>query len=187
MLEENGICAFSNFKAHGGAFFAVEEFFLDFTEEVFDFFLIDIKIAVAGYAKGNRRAYAIAGKEFANVTLDNIAEGNIDFGIPFSCNFNADDSRKDTRYWYDCHELLDGAGLGVINGGEDVEGFIDELRKGVGRIDSEWSKDRKDLLGKVAGNPLFLITGKCFVGAELNACLVDGFRLRVKRIPQEAP
>ena len=58
-------------------------------------------------------------------------------------------------------------------GGEDVEGFIDELREGVGRIDSEWSKDGEDLLGKVAGNPLFLITSECFVGAKLNACLVE--------------
>ena len=173
LFEENGVCALRDFEANRGAFLAVEEFFFNFTEEILDFFFIKVEVAVAGDAEGDRGANAVTGEEITHVLLNDIAEGNVDFGVPTAGGVDADDARKDSGDGNDRHEAFNGTGLGIINGGEDVEGLVDELWEGVGGVNCEGGEDREDLLGEVFGGPLLLVAGELIVGAEFNTGLVE--------------
>lgn len=173
LFQKDGICALGDFEANRGAFLSVEEFFFNFTEEILDFFFIKVEVAVAGDAEGDRGANAITGEEIAHVLLNDIAEGNVDFGVPAAGGVDADDARKDPGDWNDRHEAFNSTGLGVINGGEDVECLVNELGEGVGGVNCEGGEDREDLLGEVFGGPLLLVAGELIVGAEFDAGLVE--------------
>lgn len=173
LFQENGVRALRDFETNRGAFLAVEEFFFNFTEEILNFFFIKVEVAVASDAEGDRGANAITGKEVAHVLLNDITEGNVDFGVPAPGGIDADDAGKDPGNGNDRHEALNGTGFGVIDRGENIEGLVDELGEGVGGVNCEGSKDREDLLGEVFGGPLLLVAGELIVGAEFNTGLVE--------------
>jgi len=52
--EKSGVDAFLYLEAHGGTAAEVAQLFLDFLEEVFGFFLVDVEVAIAGDAEGVR-------------------------------------------------------------------------------------------------------------------------------------
>ena len=102
----------------------IHKLLLDLTEEVFDFFLVKIKIAVPGDAERDGRSDMVAGEEALDKALDDVAQKDVDVGFTPASRTYFDDAREYARDGNNCHEALDDSGLRVVYRRQNVERFV---------------------------------------------------------------
>lgn len=163
-----------DFEADGGTAAEVAEFFLDFFEEVFGFFLVDVEVAVAGDAEGVGADDAVAGEEGVGAAFDDVAEEDEALATAVAGGVEADETGEDTGDGEDDDEVFDFGGFGVIEGDDDVEGFVAELGEGVGLVNGEGGEDGEDLFVEVGLDPGEFAGGELVGGFEGDAFEGEG-------------
>ena len=124
-----------DFEAHGGAFAAVVQLVLDRLEQVVDVSFVDVEFAVPGDAEMPEAEDFRPRKEVGEIVADEVAE--VDEIAAVVLARQTDEAREDARH-LDHGEAA--VGLAVARDFElhdDVEGLVQELGKGVRRIDAE--------------------------------------------------
>jgi hypothetical protein len=165
--EEVFVDAVLDLEADGGAAAEIAELFLDFFEEVFGFLLVDVEVAVACDAKGVRAVDPVSGKQRHGEALDDFAEENVAVGA-VGVGIELDDAREDSRDGKDDDGLFDLRRFGIVEGEEDVEGFVDDLGERMGLIDGERGEDGRDLGVEVVLGPGRFGFGELGGGAEVD-------------------
>ena len=140
-------------QPHGGALSAVLKFLFDGTQKVPGVVLVDVEFAVSGDSEMPVARDAGAREEILEVVPDEVAKEHVFAPARFAGQL--DEAGQHLRDLNN-REVLQGAALPVhLESEDDVERFVEELRKGVGGINTKRSQNGAHLLMIVVIQPAF--------------------------------
>src|SRR4030095_15900255 len=156
-----------HFQPHGVAPARTPEFLFDAAQEVVRFLLVNVKVAVPRDAKGVHAVEQEAGEKISHVLLNQGSEINVvPTVVALLSSRQMDQARDGARYLDDgVHRLPTFFGPSPD---EQVVTLVQELRKGMTRIDRERGKHGENLLLEIAPGP-----GRAFRAQFIDVTKVD--------------